>query len=109
MWLTKQLNRAKTAALMDGEVMGGEKLEVRGESEYRSPEGLFPYGFSSLAAGGQRAVMLNGRYAGVSGVPNAALKEGEVLLYSMGGAEIWLKNNGEIVINGQVFPAKQEA
>lgn len=35
------------------------------------------------------------------------LQPGELLLYSSGGAEIYLKNSGEVVINGQVFAAKR--
>ena len=31
------------------------------------------------------------------------LAQGEVRLYSAGGAEILLKNTGEVVINGQTF------
>ncbi|MCI9552842.1 MAG: hypothetical protein HFE94_04825, partial [Acutalibacter sp.] len=36
-----------------------------------------------------------------------ALEEGEVRLYSAGGAEILLKNNGQVVVNGQVFAPKE--
>ena len=106
MWLTKRLRKSAGMRLWSGAVSGGEQLQVQGESQYRSPETLFPYGFSSLASGGQRAVMLNGLCAGVSTLPDTDLAEGEVRLFSGGGAEIILKQNGEVVINGQVFPAK---
>ena len=33
-----------------------------------------------------------------------AIAPGELLLQSLGGARIYLKNNGEVVINGQTFP-----
>ena len=36
------------------------------------------------------------------------LKPGEIKLFSAGGANIVLKNSGEIVINGKVFPAEKE-
>lgn len=80
-------------------------MDVMGEREYRSPEVLFPYGFSSAAAGGEKAVMLDGFCAGVSALPDSSLEEGEVRLYSGGGAEILLKSSGEVVINGHSFPA----
>lgn len=103
MWLTQQLERNDGARVTSGEVQSGGEFSVQGESEYRSPELLFPYGFSSMAASGGKAVMLNGFCAGVSALPDTELKEGEVRLYSSGGAEILLKSNGDVVINGQVF------
>lgn len=103
MWLTRQLGQSGGAKVTSGQVQGGGKLSVRGESEYRSPEQLFPYGFSSLAAQGEKAVMLDGLCAGTSALPDPSLEEGEVRLYSAGGAEILLKSSGEVVINGQVF------
>ena len=106
MWLTKQLRKNTGARVWSAQVEGGEQLQVQGESEYRSPETMFPYGFNSLAAGGQRAVMLDGMYVGISALPDNTLQEGEVRLFSSGGAEILLKRNGQVVINGQVFEPK---
>ncbi len=106
MWLTKQLEQEKGAKVGSGLVAGGKGFTVRGESEYISPELLFPYGFSSAAPQGEQAVMLNGICAGVSAVPDSSLEEGEVRLYSAGGAEILLKNSGEVIINGKVFAAE---
>ena len=107
MWITRQLHKKTGAKIWGGEVAVGDRMQVVGESEYRSPESLFPYGFNSLAAGGSRAVMMDGMYAGVSALPDVNLKEGEVRLFSGGGAEILLKNTGEVVINGQVFAPKK--
>ena len=107
MWLTKQGNRSGGTKLHRGQVSGsGDQLRVKGESEYRYPELLFPYGYSSAAQDGDRAVMLDGVCAGIAAVPDGQLSQGEVRLYSSGGAEILLKNSGEVVINGQKFPAK---
>lgn len=105
MWLTQQGKSASGTKLRRGEVYGaGQQLWVQGENEFRSPEMLFPYGFASAAQEGDRAVMLDGVCAGISAAPDNQLAQGEVRLYSAGGAEILLKNNGEVVINGQVFP-----
>ncbi len=106
MWLTRQLGKTAGPQVSSGEVAGGAQLSIRGEREYRLPETLFPYGFSSLAAGGQKAVMLDGFCAGISALPDEALEEGEVRLYSAGGAEILLKKSGEVIINGRSFPAQ---
>lgn len=107
MWLTKQGARSAGTKLHRGQVSGaGEDLRVQGESEYHYPELLFPYGYSSAAEDGNRAVMLDGVCAGIAASPDGQLSQGEVRLYSSGGAEILLKNSGEVVINGQRFPAK---
>ena len=105
MWLTHRGQAAQGARLRRGVVSGaGGQLLISGEQDYRAPELLFPYGFSSAAREGERAVMLDGVCAGVSAAPDTALQQGEVRLYSAGGAQILLKNNGEVVINGQTFP-----
>ena len=108
MWLTKLGRQAEGAKLRRGQVSGaGTGLTVQGESEYRSPELLFPYGYSSAAEDGNQAFMLDGDCAGIAAAPDSQLSQGEVRLYSSGGAEILLKNTGEVVINGQSFPASQ--
>lgn len=103
MWLTKQLGKDSVLQVKSGRVTGGAEFAVQGENKYQSPEMLFPYGFVSTAAQGEKAVMLDGYCAGISSLPDTALNEGEVRLYSSGGAEILLKNSGEVVINGKVF------
>ena len=62
--------------------------------------------YSSAAADGKQAVMLDGVCAGIAASLDGELSQGEVRLYSAGGAEILLKNTGEVVINGQSFPPK---
>ena len=104
MWITKQLAAAESVRLTSGEVeSNGSEVSVRGESYISAPEQLFPYGFSSAAVSGGKMVMLDGYCAGLSSISDPALKEGEVRLYSSGGAEILLKSNGAVVINGQEF------
>lgn len=103
MWLTRQFEQKSGAQVTSGEVSGGETLTVNGESVHVAPELILPYGFSSTPPAGNQAVMLGGMCAGVSAVQDSRLEEGEVCLYSSGGAEILLKNDGTVVINGQVF------
>ena len=107
MWLTKWSGYESGAKIRRGQVSStGQGLRVQGESEYNSPEMLFPYGYSSAAADGKQAVMLDGVCAGIAASRDGELSQGEVRLYSAGGAEILLKNTGEVVINGQSFPPK---
>ena len=109
MWLTKQGITRQKSGLQKGRVTGaGAQLQVVGASQYVSPELLFPYGFSSAPSEGDRAVMLEGVCAGIAAVPDGTLSQGEVRLYSAGGAEILLKNTGEVVVNGQSFPLNVE-
>lgn len=70
MWLTRQGSRSSGARLRRGQVSGtGEQLRIQGESEYHSPELLFPYGYSAAAAEGGRALMLDGVCAGMAAPP----------------------------------------
>ena len=103
MWLTKQLQGAEGLKMRSGLVESTESFNVQGEKKFRSPEQVTPYGISSRAAGGKEAVMLGSYCAGVVNGEDSKLSAGEIRLYSSGGAEILLKNNGDVVINGQVF------
>ena len=70
MWLTKRGDTTSGAKLRRGQVSGaGQGMTIQGESEYRSPELLFPYGYSSAAEEGDRAVMLDGVCAGIAAAP----------------------------------------
>lgn len=103
MWLTKKLLGTGGLRLSSGTVAGGSSFAVRGENETQQPETLFPYGFSSMAPRGQKAVLLEGYCAGLSALPDGSLQEGEVRLSSAGGAEILLLASGDVVINGRTF------
>lgn len=103
MWLTKQLQKGEGLRLRNGLVDSSEGFSVQGEKKFESPEQVAPYGLSSRAASGREAVMLGSYCAGVVANTDSGLEAGEVRLYSAGGAEIWLKNNGDVVINGQIF------
>ena len=49
MWLTKHGDTTSGAKLRRGQVSGaGQGMTIQGESEYRSPELLFPYGLSLI-------------------------------------------------------------
>mgnify|MGYP001043179953 CR=1 FL=1 len=103
MWLTGKLGEQKGLRLTSGPVENGTGFAVCTDSRHESPGQLFPYGFASSPEEGREAVMLGGYCAGLANAPAGDLEAGEVRLYSAGGAEILLRNNGQVVINGQVF------
>lgn len=108
MWLTRKLFQEKGLRISSGETETDSKeFSVQGENRYQSPEMLLPYGFSSAVPAGKQAVMLEGYCVGVPVLRDSGLEEGEVRLYSEGGAEILLLRSGEVVINGQVFAPKE--
>lgn len=106
MWLTEKLQRKSDPALTEGEVSAADRLTVTGESVHIAPQQVLPYGIASSPPAGEQAVMLSGLCVGVTAVQDARLQPGEVLLFSSGGAEIHLKNDGTVVINGQSFARK---
>lgn len=103
MWLTGRLSDRKEVRLTSGPVENSAGFAVRTDSRHERPEQIFPYGFASSPEEGRQAVMLGGYCAGLASAPARDLEEGEVRLYSAGGAEILLRNNGQVVVNGQVF------
>lgn len=109
MWLTEKLAGQDPLRLTSGQVETGAGFAVQADSRYSAPEQLFPYGFASSPEQGRQAVMLGGYCAGLTNAPAADLEEGEVRLYSSGGAEILLCCDGRVEINGQVFGPKEEA
>lgn len=103
MWLTKKLTEEGGVKLSSGQVENSGSFAIQGESRFDRPEQVFPYGFVSSAYEGRQAVMLDGYCTGLVSAPDEELEEGEVKLYSAGGAEIVLRNDGRVIINGQVF------
>lgn len=107
MWLTERLVPSEGVKLRSGQVEDASGFAVQSEHRVQAPEQLSPYGFQSRAEAGRQAVLLDGYCAGISSAPAGDLQAGEVRLYSAGGAEILLLNNGTVVINGQVFEPKE--
>lgn len=84
---------------------GGGAISVRTDMERRSPVVAAPYGMAVCLPQGTKVVMLPESGVCLGAVNDAAgLEPGEVRLFSAGGAEIRLKADGSVVINGQVFP-----
>ncbi len=111
MWISQKVigGAGKTPTAELTEVTGSSIMQ--GESDYRGVPFCAPWGVAYQPPNTARAVVVSTRQGNVClGVlpDGKELQAGELMLYSLGGAEIYLKNSGEVVINGQVFAAKQE-
>ena len=103
MWLTKKETAEKAESVKTGVVTtGGGEISVCTELERRAP-----YGMAVSVPQGTEAVMTGGVCLGVVNDAGTLLP-GEVRLFSAGGAQIVLKLDGTVVINGQVFEKKEE-
>ena len=102
-WLTSRLLQGRAAA-------GGEYACVLpdgcalGDSAYTGVRFSGPWGLSWRPPAGARAVLVQTARGpacvGTVETESAALEEGELLLKAQGGASIYLKNNGQVLING---------
>ncbi len=110
MWLmsyiTKNSLNSPNAVKGDVSSVKDESLSVISSGEYKNLKSCFPYGIASAPPVGECAVVLpldDGEVnLGVVAKKNT-LEEGELMLYSKGGASIVLKNDGKVIINGKEF------
>ena len=109
MWISQQMigvHSRKPAADLAAVTGTGT---AQGAQEYRSLPFAGPWGIAYQPPNAAQAVVVS-TTAGDTCIGALAqdrgLKPGELMLFSFGGAEIYLKNNGEIEINGQGFAAK---
>ena len=89
---------------------GGGKINVSSLEKIENIEAAVPYGIAAVPPKGSKAVVLpvgsSAVVCGVVGENPLSLEQGEVGLYSSGGASIVLKNDGTVDINGKVFDAE---
>ena len=110
MWIAKRIAETeKNRPAADVSPVASEVARRPGASS----EILFcgPPGISYKASSYAKGVLLNtnlGRVCPGTLVENREIQEGELYLFSAGGAYIYLKNNGEVEINGQIFEAQTE-
>lgn len=106
MWISQQIlsARGKKPAADLARVTGN--AAAQGAGEYRGLPFAGPWGIAYQPPNAASAVIVS-TSAGDACIGTLAEKKGlspgELMLYSAGGAEIYLKNNGDIEINGQVF------
>ncbi|MDD5952710.1 MAG: hypothetical protein PUC32_03530 [Oscillospiraceae bacterium] len=117
MWMAQKMTASgKTSGHQLGKVMGQSdgKILVQGDTDYQCLPVSSPWGIVWLPPENATAVVLSsGVGEGQQDVcigtrlDSSTIAPGELLLRSSGGAEIYLKNNGEVVINGQTFAKKE--
>ena len=109
MWLAKQM-AARTGgaeSVTAGHVTAAQgTLTVSADGEYRDVSVYAPSGIAARPKIGDQVLLIEmdgeKQMAGAK-CDMEGLLPGELRLRSAGGAEIVLKNNGQVVINGQVF------
>ena len=111
MWLSERAAVMKETAqdvVSTGEVtMGGAVTGVYTNHEVRGAIVLSPGGYTWKPKGGDRVLVMKGSagesyITGSLGDADAGLEEGEVKITSEGGAEILLKNNGNVILRGNI-------
>ncbi len=109
MWISQQMIAAqKLRAAADAALVTGSG-SARGAGDYRELPFAGPWGVAYRPPNAAEAVVVStGAGSACVGAigPEKNVGPGELLLFSAGGAEIYLKNSGEIEINGQIFKAK---
>jgi phage gp45-like len=109
MWLAQQMiDSIKKRPSAEAARVTGDG-SAQGAGGYRELPAAGPWGIAWKAPNAAQAVVVATDSGSVCvGTVCSAndIAPGELLLFSAGGAEIRLKNSGEVVINGQVFPAK---
>lgn len=106
MWISQQIlaAQARTTEADVAQVTGN--AAAQGLAEYRGLPFAGPWGIAYQPPNAANAVIV-ATNAGSTCIGTLAqdkgLQPGELLLYSSGGAELYLKNNGDIEINGQIF------
>lgn len=107
MWIAESLSKSsinKPTAVI-GNVVGSEtgKTAVVASGEYRGLRNAAPYGIFSVPPADVNAVVLplaDGEVCIGVTAEAKTVNPGEILLRSKGGAEIYLKNDGSVYING---------
>jgi hypothetical protein len=109
MWITNQIISAQRSRPAADRACVTGTGSAQGVNDYRALPFAGPWGIAYLPPNAAQAVIVS-TSAGDACIGALAsdkgIKPGELYLYSAGGAEIYLKNNGEVEINGTVYPAK---
>ncbi len=105
-YITKNSITAPNAVKGNIKSSDKNKIAVVSSGEHKSLKNCLPYGFASVPPVGEYAVVLpldDGEIGLGVIAKSKELEEGEVMLFSKGGASIVLKNNGKVLINGREF------
>ncbi len=110
MWLTNYLSvnsrKKQNAACGDITQANANTVAVQASVEHRGLPVVAPYGIVYMPPVGENSVVLPTEEGEIClGViaKEKNLNPGELMLFSKGGASVILKNDGSVIINGQVF------
>ncbi|MBR0412095.1 MAG: phage baseplate assembly protein [Eubacterium sp.] len=109
MWLSKTIGKSMTdskAQKGSVTVSGSAALEAQYTAGAKNMEAYTPYGYTSAAPIGEEVVVLpssDGEITLGTRCKASTLQSGEVMISSLGGAKILLKNDGTVVINSMVI------
>ena len=108
MWISRYLTENSFASdpASVGEIRSaGKNVSVSASREHRGLPVAVPYGIIYVPPIGSDSLVLptdSGDIClGVVRRPDDGLEQGELMLYSSGGASIVLKNDGRVLINGR--------
>lgn len=108
MWISRYVTDHSFTAPSPGvgEVRSsGAKISVSASADHLGVPAAAPYGVAYVPPIGSRSLILptdaGAVCLGVIEAPDAELEQGELMLYSAGGARIVLKNDGRVLINGR--------
>lgn len=112
MWVSQKMARGQAQSGAQKGVVtdsAAGQVEFLGAVQLGKMQVVGPFGVVSVPVFGAEvlAMPVGDGYVCAGVFPkNADVHPGEVLLFSQGGARVHLKNNGEVVINGQTFAAQ---
>lgn len=106
MWISRQIISSQSRKPSADMAVVTDTDAARGSGEYLGLPFAGPWGIAYLPPNEAQAVIVStssGDACVGTLTREQGLKPGELLLYSSGGAKIYLKSNGDIEINGQLF------
>ncbi len=109
MWISKTISQKKPSELsQQGTVTlsSSDGIEASATDSGRDYPCYAPYGYTYTAPAGEEVLLVRTESGGaVSGsrMKTGVLPSGEIKIKSAGGAEIWLRNDGSVVINGLII------
>ena len=108
MWISRYVTGNSFAAGRPavGEVRSaGDRVSVSASEECHSLPVIAPYGIAYVPPVGASSLVVpcdtGSVCLGVVTAPLEDLEQGELMLYSSGGARIVLKNDGRVLVNGR--------
>lgn len=112
MWIPKKIlqDGGRSAAVASVVRSDSNGVSVSGDISAESIKKLVPYGIDYVPPVGSKGVVVpvgeDEFFCGAAQSSGIRLEEGELALYSSGGASIVLKNDGTVLINGKVYDSE---